>query len=103
MTNTQWHQTALRSRQPLGLVEVTHPFHPLRGQKFVVLKLRTVSGVPTLSVRHADLGSFAIPEGWTDWSVPQTPPGSQAPIIDSFGLAELAAIVESLSRGSKRT
>jgi hypothetical protein len=86
----------------LGSVEVTHPFHPLRGQKFAVLKLRTISGVATLSVRHPDLASFAIPAGWTDWSVSNTPPGSQSLIIDAFGLAELAAIVESLTRCSKR-
>jgi hypothetical protein len=86
----------------LGSVEVTHPFHPLRGQTFVVLKLRAVSGVPTLSVRHPDLGSFTIPEDWTDWSVANTSPGSQALMIDAFGLAELAVIVESLIRDSKR-
>src|SRR5215469_13350738 len=95
------HRTALRSRQRLGSAEVTHPFHPLRGQKFVVLKLRTVSGVPTLSVRHPDLGSFAIPEDWTDWSA-SAPPSSQSLVLDAFGLAELAAIVESISRGSKK-
>jgi hypothetical protein len=86
----------------LGSVEVTHPFHPLRGQKFSVLKLRTVSGVATLSVRHPDLGSFAIRADWTDWSVSNTPPGSQSLVIDAFGLTELAEIVESLGRGSKR-
>src|SRR5262249_54398664 len=69
------HQTALRSRQPLGSVEVTHPFHPLRGQTFAVLKLKTISGIPTLSVRHPDLGSFAIPADWTDWSPANSAPG----------------------------
>src|SRR5258706_15725863 len=54
------HRTALLSRQPLGSAEVTHPFHPLRGQRFVVLKVRRVSGVETLSLRHPDLGSFAM-------------------------------------------
>jgi Family of unknown function (DUF5372) len=87
----------------LGSIEITHPFHPLHGQKFVVLKLRTVSGVATLSVRHPDLGSFAIREDWTDWSVANTTPMSQSLMIDAFGLAELAEIVESLRRGSKRT
>jgi hypothetical protein len=87
----------------LGSIEITHPFHPLRGQKFVVLKLRTVSGVATLSVRHPDLGSFAIREDWTDWSAANTTPMSQSLMIDAFGLAEVAEIVESLSRGSKRT
>jgi hypothetical protein len=85
----------------LGSAEVTHPFHPLRGQKFVVLKLRTVSGVRTLSVRHPDLGSFAIPEDWTDWSACASP-SSQSLMLDAFGLAELAAIVESISHGSKK-
>jgi hypothetical protein len=86
----------------LGSVEITHPFHPLRGQKFAVLKLRTVSGVATLSVRHPELGSFAIRKDWTDWSVANTPPGTQSLKIDAFVLAELAVIVESLSRDSKK-
>src|ERR1700730_52877 len=60
----QSHRTALRLRQPLGSAEVTHPFHPLRGHRFVVLKVRRVSGVETLSLRHADLGSFAMPREW---------------------------------------
>jgi hypothetical protein len=85
----------------LGSIEVTHPFHPLRGQKFVVLKLRTVSGVVRLSVRHPELGTFAIPADWTDWSVASMP--GQSLMIDTFGLVELAEIVESLSRGSKRS
>ena len=29
----------------MGSAEVTHPFHPRRGQRFVVLKVRQVSGV----------------------------------------------------------
>jgi len=86
----------------LGWVEVTHPFHPLRGKKFSVLKLRMVSGVATLSVRHPELGSFAIRADWTDWSVANSPPETQTLKIDAFGLAELAAIVESLGRGAKR-
>src|SRR5262249_28366829 len=52
---------ATKANQPLGRAEITHPFHPLRGQRFVVLKLRTISGVATLSVRHPDRGSFTIP------------------------------------------
>jgi hypothetical protein len=86
----------------LGSAEITHPFHPLRGQKFVVLKLRTVSGVATLSVRHPELGSFAIREDWTDWSVANSTSSAQSLMIDVFGLAELAVIVESLARDSNR-
>ena len=86
----------------MASVEVTHPFHLLRGQKFAVLKLRTVAGVARLSVRHPELGTFAIPADWTDWSVANAPLGLQPLMIDAFGLAELAEIVESLSRDSKR-
>jgi hypothetical protein len=86
----------------LGSVEITHPFHPLRGQKFGVLKLRTVSGLARLSLRHPELGTLAVPADWTDWSVASTPP-EQSLMIDAFGFAELAVIVESLSRGSKRS
>ena len=51
-------RTALLAHQPLGSAEVTHPFHPLRGRRFVVLKVRRVSGVETLSLRHVELGSL---------------------------------------------
>ena len=66
------------------------------------MKLRTVSGVATLSARHPELGSFAIREDWTDWSVANTTPMSQSLMIDAFGLAELSEIVESLNRTQKR-
>jgi len=52
-------------------------------------------------VRHPDLGSFGIPEDWTDWCREDMPP-SQSLLVDAFGLAELAAIVESLARDLKR-
>src|SRR5260370_3569631 len=91
-------RTALRSRQPLGSAEVTHPFHPLRGQRFVVLKLRRVSGVETLSLRHPDLGSFAMRREWTDWAAPDAgvAPAIEPIIIDPSGLVALADLVESI-------
>jgi hypothetical protein len=51
----------------LGSVEITHPFHPLRGHQFVVLKIRKVSGVETLSLRHAERELFAkVGDGMRD-------------------------------------
>ncbi|HXJ95558.1 MAG TPA: DUF5372 family protein, partial [Terriglobia bacterium] len=41
-------QTALVPHSPLGWAEISHPFHPLRGQRFEVLKKRRVAGVDTL-------------------------------------------------------
>src|ERR1700720_737637 len=95
------HRTTLRSRQPLGLAEVTHPFHPLRGHRLVVLKVRGVSGVDTLSLRHSELGSFAMPREWTDWAPPNaevTPAGGEPLITDAFGLVALNELVASLTR-----
>jgi uncharacterized protein DUF5372 len=85
----------------LGSAEVIHPFHPLRGQRFVVLKVRTVSGVETLSLRHVDLGSFALPREWTDWGPPgsQARSGEQRLLIDALGLARLAELMASLNNG----
>jgi Family of unknown function (DUF5372) len=86
----------------LGSAEVTHPFHPLRGQHFVVLKVRTVSGIETLSLRHAELGSFGMAREWTDWA----PPGAlslaigEALIVDVVGLIELAKVVQLIGEDS---
>jgi uncharacterized protein DUF5372 len=85
----------------LGSAEITHPFHPLRGQRFVVLKVRRVSGVETLSLRQAEFGSIALPREWTDWASPdsQTGPGGGEPLlIDAFGLLALTELVTSLKR-----
>jgi Family of unknown function (DUF5372) len=85
----------------LGSAEVTHPFHPLRGHRFVVLKVRRVSGVDTLSLRHSELGSFAMPREWTDWALPNaevTPAGSESLIADAFGLLALNELLASLTR-----
>jgi Family of unknown function (DUF5372) len=85
----------------LGSAEVTHPFHPLRGQRFVVLKVRRVSGVETLSLRHSELGSFAMPREWTDWAPPNArvvPAGGLALTADAYGLVALNELVASLTR-----
>jgi hypothetical protein len=85
----------------LGSAEVVHPFHPLRGQRFVVLKVRRVSGVETLSLRHPDLGSFAMPREWTDWAPPGEQPSTGATplLIDAFGLTALGELIASIAQG----
>ena len=85
----------------MGSAEITHPFHPLRGQRFVVLKIRRVSGVATLSLRHVDLGSFGIPQEWTDFGPPLESAGTPL-LIDAFGLCELAKLVDFFPRDSTR-
>ena len=41
----------------------------------------------TLSLRHAELGSFAMPREWTDWGSAEA---GATLIADAFGLATLA-------------
>jgi hypothetical protein len=85
----------------LGSAEIVHPFHPLRGQQFAVLKVRKVSGAETLSLHHKELGSMAVPREWTSWG----PPGSQACageerlLIDAWGLIALVELVVALREG----
>ena len=98
---THTRRTALLANHPLGSAEITHPFHPRRGQRFVVLKVRRVSGVETLSLRHVELGSFAVPREWTDWApldAQAAPTGGQPLLIDVFGLSALTELVTLLTR-----
>ncbi|WP_256576112.1 DUF5372 family protein [Bradyrhizobium sp. CCGUVB23] len=89
----------------MGSAEITHPFHPLRGQRFVVLKIRRMSGVETLSLRHASMGSFAVRRDWTDWAPPGTPSepteANLPLLIDVTGLLALADLVVSIKHKTR--
>ena len=63
-------QTALLPHSPWGWAEISHPFHPLRGRRFEVLKKRRVAGVDTLILRELERGTFSVPREWTDWADP---------------------------------
>ena len=56
----------------------------------------------TLSLRHSELGSFAMPREWTDWVPPNnahvTPTDGQPLITDAFGLLALNELIASLTR-----
>ena len=51
-------------------MEIVHPFHPLRGKQFAVLKSRCVRGVECLVLKGSDSGTFAVPRDWTDQARP---------------------------------
>jgi hypothetical protein len=82
----------------LGSAEVVHPFHPLRGQRFAVLQVRTVSGVEILSLRQEELGSMAMPREWTNWARPgsQVCSSAQQLLTDAWGLIALAELLAAL-------
>ena len=81
-------QTALLHNSHLGWTEIRHPFHPLRGQRFEVLKKRRVAGVDTLILRDPEYGSFSIAREWTDWADPS--------VYEMFGLPPSRLSAESL-------
>jgi hypothetical protein len=73
---------------------VRHPFHPLRGQRFPVLKTRRVGGVETLILREPVRGSIAVRREWTDWDAATACallPASQLAFDSLLELAKLVA------------
>src|SRR6266481_5902419 len=62
-------QTALASNLSSGWALITHPFHPLKGQRFAILKIRKVAGQEVLSLYDDKRGSLPFPSDWTDQAV----------------------------------
>jgi hypothetical protein len=64
--------------------------------------LKVRHGIETLSLRHVDLGSFAMPREWTDWASPdgQSSGGSAPLLIDAFGLVALTELLDSLAKNN---
>jgi len=91
--------TALTPNACLGWATITHPFHPLRGQRFEVLKTRRAGGMEIVMLRHAERGSYAIARDWTDWSLsePIPPPDGRLSKLALETLAELTELVTELA------
>jgi hypothetical protein len=80
------------------LAEICHPFHPLRGQRFVVLKERRIAGVDTLMLRNHERGSFSVAREWTSLAKPSAYEalGIKRGRLDAELLLELVALVQQL-------
>ena len=83
----------------MGWAEIRHPFHPLRGQSFPVVKTRRLAGVDTLILRGLERGTFSVAREWTDWADPCAyavlglPPRQ----LDASSLFELVTLLEQLN------
>jgi hypothetical protein len=79
-------------------VEIRHPFHPLRGQRFEVLKKRRLAGIDTLILREMKRGSFSIAREWTDWAALSGSLGFPPRRFDAPLLFELVSLLEALTK-----
>ena len=90
-------RTTQASNESLGWAEVRHPFHPLKGQRFPILKTRRVGRIETLILRDPTRGSIAVRREWTDWDV-STMDESATPAhrLALKSLLELAKLIDDL-------
>jgi Family of unknown function (DUF5372) len=84
------------------LAEISHPFHPLKGRRFVVLKERRIAGVDTLMLRDSERGSFSVAREWTSLAKPSAYEALDVRRgrLDAELLLELVALVQQLSHQS---
>jgi hypothetical protein len=76
-----------------SFVTVTHPFHPLAGQRLRVLFERKLPGGLAVSCEGGPLGSLMLPLAWTDRGPgPAAAPLSYEVLVD---LAEAVSAVQS--------
>ena len=82
----------------MGWAEIRHPFHPLRGQRFEVLKVRRLAGVDTLILRELERGTFSVAREWTDWVDPSAYDWLALPPqrLEANSLFELVTLLEQL-------
>jgi len=94
----QTSRTAQRPDEPSGWAEITHPFHPLRGRRFPILKKRRVSGIDGLILQGTSGGTFCVPREWTDRDVPAawSDPGSGRQVLDFVKLIALTELLAAL-------
>jgi Family of unknown function (DUF5372) len=92
-------RTALVHKSHLGSAEICHPFHPLHGQRFEVLKERRLSGVDTLILRILGRGTFSVPREWTDWAYPSNYNSVALPPrrFDADSLLDLVALLDQIA------
>ncbi|MFD4144673.1 DUF5372 family protein, partial [Streptomyces sp. NPDC058572] len=89
--------SAAASRQSLGSVTVTHPFHALAGQQLDILFVKRRGGALVYVCACGLSRSVTLPQEWTDRS--GEPSGDRLAVE---GLSALRALVDALvSRGAE--
>jgi hypothetical protein len=75
----------------LGFVVVTHPFHPLRGERLEVLFVKRWGTDVVFVCAGAVGGQVTLPQSWTDRSEP-----ALAHRLSVEALADLAAVTRAI-------
>ncbi|HTQ93557.1 MAG TPA: DUF5372 family protein [Streptosporangiaceae bacterium] len=71
---------------------MTHPFHPLSGQRLRVLFERKLPSGLAVSCEGGPLGSLMVPLAWTDRGAP----GADAPLTYEV-LVDLAGVISAVN------
>src|ERR1700686_437541 len=84
----------------LGWALITHPFHPLKGQRYAILKIRKIAGREVFNLYDEKKGSLPIPRDWTDKAVLSADVGliEPAPILDARCLLKLHDLVQAITK-----
>ena len=75
----------------MGFVVVTHPFHPLRGQRLEVLFVKRRGAGRVFVCAGAVSGQVTLPASWTDRG---DPPGAHR--LSVQGLVDLVAVTRAV-------
>jgi hypothetical protein len=79
----------------LDWVEITHPFHPLRGQRLRILKGWQHAGRSLLILEGTPAGTYSIPTAWT--SAAPALSVEAAPLFSPVAVFELLELLSDLT------
>ncbi len=90
-------------QKDLGWAKITHPFHPLYGQRFKILKLKKVTEGDILTLQGTHRGWFFVPREWTDKADPsiETCPQVTPSVLSFVHLLSLSDLLDQLKKGKK--
>ncbi|MBV8310823.1 MAG: hypothetical protein JO344_10590, partial [Planctomycetaceae bacterium] len=92
------------SQPPSGFVTITHPHHPLRGQRVEIVRLRRGQD-PDLIVRLPDGRHAAIALSGTDYLTPLEDDLPRRPdhLLDLNGLRQILQLLDRIARDGRPT
>ncbi len=96
----QLELTTLKSNKYSGYATITHPFHPLKDQRFQILSTKNFNNRDILSLKMSTRGPIAIPRDWTDKADPnpyQTL-SELSPILSFSHLQQLVKLITELDQ-----